>query len=826
MMMKKEFLIYSILIMLFMAGCSLYRSVEFNSKYGTLRAVDRQIVRPTDRQSDRQTDQQINTPAQGSISFHEHVQPILEKRCDVCHSCYDAPCQLKLTSFDGIDRGGSKKLVYNSARITPDQPTRLFVDAESTEQWRQMDFHPVLNERDQTPEINLENSVLNLMLRLKKENPLPETDLLPETFDLSLDHNYICTTAEEFSDYKRKYPLWGMPYALPGLSDKEIQTIADWVAQGAKVSKKPVINDQAIPMISEWESFLNGSSMKEQLVARYLYEHLFIGRIHFDSLPDREFYRLVRSKTPPGELVSEIKTVRPYDDPGVEKFYYRFRKVESTIVAKDHNVYHIPPEKMARFRELFLQDNYTITRLPSYDSPETANPFKTFADIPPKSRYRFLLDDAQFFVMGFIKGPVCRGQVALNVINDQFWVVFTDPENDKTCNDGAFLSDVSDYLALPVEKESNLNILTVWLKYRDLQKKYLDARERYLYAQDPENRMINIDYLWDGDGKNKNALLTIFRHFDSASVVKGFVGKTPKTGWVLDFPLFERIHYLLVAGFNVFGNLGHQAEARMFMDYLRMEGEANFLSFLPKDCRKAIWDGWYVDPRIDVKNYMEDQFQSLRHETQIPFYTQDPKSEFFEMLMDYAGPEIAGNDYLNRCSDQRCIDKNTGSIEQEADRQMQRVAEMKGHQVQILPDVTFIHVVTGENEKDLAYTIIRNKALSNNSMMFDEDRRRVIENDTLTVVKGYMGSYPNAFSRTPIDQMKQTIDKYLQIKDEIGYYNFSKSHSIQRNCPCFWEESDWHYKKSLELQPIEGGLFDMYRFHRIGKKADAQITKW
>jgi hypothetical protein len=111
-------------------------------------------------------------------------------------------------------------------------------------------------------------------------------------------------------------------------------------------------------------------------------------------------------------------------------------------------------------------------------------------------------------------------------------------------------------------------------------------------------------------------------------------------------------------------------------------------------------------------------------------------------------------------------------------------------------------------------------------MMFKEDRRRVIDNDTLTVVKGYVGSYPNAFTRIPIDHMESTIDSYLKIKDEIGYYHFAKKYSIQRNCPCFWGESVWHYKKSLELQPIEGGLFDMYRFHRIGEKADAKVLKW
>ena len=34
------------------------------------------------------------------ISYNKSVKPVLEKRCVVCHGCYDAPCQLKLSSYD------------------------------------------------------------------------------------------------------------------------------------------------------------------------------------------------------------------------------------------------------------------------------------------------------------------------------------------------------------------------------------------------------------------------------------------------------------------------------------------------------------------------------------------------------------------------------------------------------------------------------------------------------------------------------------------------------------------------------------------------------
>jgi len=39
------------------------------------------------------------------VDYMKEVKPLLDKRCAVCHSCYNSPCQLKLDSFEGADRG-------------------------------------------------------------------------------------------------------------------------------------------------------------------------------------------------------------------------------------------------------------------------------------------------------------------------------------------------------------------------------------------------------------------------------------------------------------------------------------------------------------------------------------------------------------------------------------------------------------------------------------------------------------------------------------------------------------------------------------------------
>ena len=98
------------------------------------------------------------------------VKPVLDKRCVVCHGCYDAPCQVKLTSPEGLLRGGNKLAVYHSQRLEDAQPTRLGQDATTVEGWRDLGFHPVL------PQAQGETSLLDGTVSLAE--PLGHETLL------------------------------------------------------------------------------------------------------------------------------------------------------------------------------------------------------------------------------------------------------------------------------------------------------------------------------------------------------------------------------------------------------------------------------------------------------------------------------------------------------------------------------------------------------------------------------------------------------------------------------------------------------------------------
>ena len=99
---------------------------------------------------------------------------------------------------------------------------------------------------------------------------------------------------------------------------------------------------------------------------------------------------------------------------------------------------------------------------------------------------------------------------------------------------------------------------------------------------------LGYESIWKGNRAADAPVLTIYRHFESASVHKGVLGDLPKTMWVIDYPLLERIYYALVAGFDVYGTAGHQLAIRLYMDALRVEGESYFLDFLPPGKRQEI----------------------------------------------------------------------------------------------------------------------------------------------------------------------------------------------------------------------------------------------
>jgi len=733
------------------------------------------------------------SPAQRAVLWSE-AQHVFETRCVVCHGCYDAPCQLKLGTFDGVARGASADKVYDGTRLLAATPTRLDVDAHDAEGWRKKGFHPVVPEGTES---DPRASLLLRMLDLKRANPLPVESDLTKDFTLDLDRKETCTTAEHFETYAKSHPLWGMPYALPGLDEAQERTLVRWVTAGAP---QPPIEALTAPFresIAEWEAFLNDPSAKSQLVGRYIYEHLFLASLYFTALGEGTFFRLVRSRTPSGTAVEEIPTRRPFDDPEVPRVYYRFVRRLERPLEKTHMPYPLGPARLRHWKDLFFAPPYTVDKLPGYEPEVAANPFRAFQLIPAESRYRFMLEEAEFTMMGFIKGPVCRGQVALDVIEDRFWVTFIRPDAPWIKEETDFLDSVRQDLDMPAEGGSTA-LPTLWLGYGSQHAKYVARRNKFLERVTKDGEGVTPRLLWDGDGTNPNAALTVFRHFDSASVVKGLVGTAPKTAWVVGYPLLERIHYLLVAGFDVFGNVGHQVTTRLYMDFLRMEGEADFLMLLPPERRKELADYWYRGVTGGSKETIVNELQGFSGSPKIQYRTSDPLKELFGLIEARVGSVAPHAFGLER-------------VEDAATRsQVERLAHVQGQAASLLPEMSFV-TVTAPDGARAHFTILRDSAHTNVAHLFQEDKRRVPTEDQLTVVHGFLGAYPNALFEMPRKDLKAFVDAVEILTDAGSYATLRARFGVLRSSDRFWAYSDQIHADHGKPDGVTTGLFDYNR---------------
>ncbi len=726
--------------------------------------------------------------------YQQSIKPIIETRCTVCHGCYDAPCQLKMDADLGILRGASKEKVYNGTRLLGGELTRLFVDAQSTSEWRDKDFYPVLNEREDSAKANLEASVLGRMLKLKQAHPLPTQAVLPDSFDFSTDRDQYCPTIEEFDDFAEEKPLWGMPYGLPGLANDEYNTLLSWLRQGGDFGAQPAVPTKLLTEIDRWETFFNGSSLKAQLVNRYLYEHLFLASLHFESASDTTF-KLVRSSTPPGEPIKRITTRRPFDDPKTERVYYRLWHDPSSRLAKTYMPYTLNQKRMDNWQAWFYQQDYDVNTLPGYKPETAANPFASFAQLPVDARYRFLLDEAEFTIMNFIKGPVCRGQVALNVIEDHFWVFFVSPETINPATDNAFFQRNADHLRLPAEAGNTFRPLSHWLDYAHLEENFLRAKADYVQQRMGSYDTINLDLIWDGEQQNDNSSLTIFRHNDSASVVRGMIGPEPKTSWLIDYPLLERIHYLLVAGFDVYGNASHQLLSRLYMDFLRIEGEMNFVALLPKETQEPIIKSWYRGAEEDINTYLTRYLDRLPEVGLIDYHTDTPKTELLSALREYLQPSQQDSDRIGALT-----------WPQKLDEELAQLQAIQGTAASIMPEASVILVPNHG-----VFSVLRTSAHSNvASLLAEQDRRRPDE-DRLVITAGVLGAYPNPFWLVDKQQLEPFAQAIAQLSSEADYRKLKAQYGISRADPNFWDISDQILNAYRQQQPDTAGLLDYNR---------------
>jgi len=481
-------------------------------------------------------------------------------------------------------------------------------------------------------------------------------------------------------------------------------------------------------------------------------------------------------------------------------------------------------KKLDRFKELFIKPKWIEEpHYINYEVKMSANPFVAFYQIPAASRYQFLLDNAHYIVMTFIRGPVCRGQMALNVIHDHFWIMFADPESDLSISNPEFIKAQSDNLSMPIETSNQAIMQTFSDRYKNKYSSYFNAKQQLYNEVYPDG--LGLDSIWKGNTKDDSPLLTIYRHFDSASVHKGVIGELPRTMWVIDYPQFERVYYSLVAGYDVFGNLSHQTNIRRYMDFLRMEGELNFISYMPYEYRLDLFTSWYINDD-DIEDIEDEEGERghglMKRATKVEYKTKNYKSEFIEQVVNnhiLKSTEIVF-DHINYYK--------TGDKPPKMPKEFKTLEDIRdGARSLTAPGTGFISHVTDngvntmmvrvelDNGSSGIFTLVINRWHDNVNSLFNGEQVDP-EKDTIDFVKGYVGSYPNMFAQVHYKNLPDFFDLLNNFDGSDEYEAKIAKYFVGRDDENFWETFDWFQNDFNKSDPLNAGLYDLNRYFRYG----------
>ncbi|WP_372868022.1 fatty acid cis/trans isomerase, partial [Pseudomonas sp.] len=420
-----------------------------------------------------------------------------------------------------------------------------------------------------------------------------------------------------------------------------------------------------------------------------------------------------------------------------------------------------------------------------------------------------MLDNAEYFVRTFIRGPVCRGQIATDVIRDNFWVVFQDPRHDLYMVDARYRAEATPLLAMPGQFDDIGNLLSLWRTYRNRRNAY-EVLRKDSYAAAPAPSW---SHIWAG---NDNALLTIFRQHDSASVRKGLIGEIPQTLWWMDYPLLERAYYQLVVNFDVFGNLSHQAQTRLYFDLIRNGAEQNFLRLMPADARQAILDDWYQYSG-QLKLWLDYQRIDTHSRTALQLPAADPKRGFAEALLSRYGSLNARPDPISRCNGLHCHRAGLPAEMQAAEQALSRLTGKPARGLKVihqLPEATLLRVELADGTREV-YSLLRNRAHSSVAFMYGEELRYQPALDTLTVYPGVLTSYPNFMFSLTAQEVPEFVRSMELVSDAQAFDTLVGRWGVRRSHPDFWRYFHELSAYIRETEPIEAGVLDMHRYENL-----------
>lgn len=118
-------------------------------------------------------------------------------------------------------------------------------------------------------------------------------------------------------------------------------------------------------------------------------------------------------------------------------------------------------------------------------------------------------------------------------------------------------------------------------------------------------------------------------------------------------------------------------------------------------------------------------------------------------------------------------------------------------------------------EDDLVFSLVRNKGYKTLSSIFADEDQRDLADDTLTVVEGFVGVYPNFFLDVAADELDAMANDFLAVATLADYERFVLRYGVRRTNPNFWALADWFRDRYFAAEPQEAGILDLNRYSNL-----------